>query len=250
MNTCSYSYDGERCQEAVWRNAPDGKCVFHSGANGSDSAAAADVWNAARLMASAGDTVFHGWHFPPDENGFMGVRFAGRADFSNSVFSGVSRFLNAVFDKNAVFDGATFRGPVRWGHIRFAADLSARETVWSGGVQAGGGYVAGNADFSASRFRADAGWGGVHFNAAVNFEKAVFMRAAVFRGTHFEAQVSFSSTQFKQGAVFRDVELRNVADFSGSVFQGPCEWAGALLARGTDGLLNLVAHARPTDSCN
>lgn len=173
---------------------------------------------------------------------FGGARFAGDAEFSESVFHGETvfdetrfredvAFTACVFHQQARFRGATFDGGAR----TLKDDASFVDaTFHSDAVFQAAQFRYANfqrvdfeadAEFDAVRFDRDAefneatftnpvSFDEVHFGGDADFSTAHFERVAAFRGAFFSGE----SRHHNKSAVFEDASFETDADFRDAVF--------------------------------
>lgn len=194
------------CTEPAWTGNDDGRCLYHSPANGRHDDHARQVWRAARETILQGQPGhFAGWHFPPDPDrqGFAGQRFVHGANFSSATFHGEATFRQAAFEDVTVFDGATFLGLADFSDAAFG-QFAAFDGV----------TFAGRANFSQAGFDGEAWFIGTTFAAAADFLNARFASTAAFNSALFRGNASFSYVTFRSAAHFQHATFAGMALFS------------------------------------
>lgn len=120
---------------------------------------------------------------------------------------------NRPFLKSALFDGATFLGPVRFSGVAFVDDVSFDGAAFHGPTSFDDAVFASHARFSRatfegpaafprSRFNSHAWFAGASFGGNVDFEDAKFAGPAWFDSTAFAADVLFHRASFAGDTAF------------------------------------------------
>jgi uncharacterized protein YjbI with pentapeptide repeats len=146
--------------------------------------------------------------------------FAG-VDFTRAVFTGGTRFDDAMFADSAVFTDATFDGDAsllrtRW---RTAADLQ--------GVTFRGASIFDEATFERrvsfggeARFLGETAFRGARFADSSLFDRVAFSGKVSFRGAAFDGNVSFEHATFGGETSFKDASFADMAMFRRTSFKG------------------------------
>ena len=146
--------------------------------------------------------------FTLDGAGLSRITFKRHASFLNAEFNGSPGFRECTFKQGANFSHAVFHDGT--------ADF--KSTVF---LEA--------ADFFNTEF-ADACFDWAVF-AESQFNKATFLKDALFRGATFGATAKFHSAEFLGVTRFNESNFRKGADFSGALFEGPAHFRGLQMRR-------------------
>jgi hypothetical protein len=235
---CSYG-GGGKCKEAAWSESPDGFCLLHAPNNGKDTTSARLVWQAARKKRSEPTADFTGWHFPADEEGFLGGTFLGPTHFSKTTFDAPARFLNVTFNDTVCFDDTIFAGEARFGHVRFLKEATFARCLFRDSAAFGAAVFEGAALFNNAGFRKSCSFGGVAFNSTSEFKEVSFRGPATFEAATFKDDASFEGTAYKSSVNFMRARFERYVSFEGTVFNGPPLFEGILLTLGKNAALGL-----------
>ena len=126
---------------------------------------------------------------------FNDVVFHSYANFTNTHFSGVTKFINTKFHRHANFNMAIFKQTVEFSFANF----------FEGAI------------FSPSYFH-----GPVHFSYAtfhddVNFDNSLFYKEALFMFSKFYKVSKFIKTNFNCDAIFHNAKFYNKTSFTGFI---------------------------------
>lgn len=186
---------------------------------------------------------------------FNRATFDASVDFSISKFEGEARFLKAnfygknsekhgvancfkecIFEKKAIFDGASFSEKVDFGISRFEDEASfvgvkfdanpTKDNIMENNFEGSIFYektsfekakFQGRVDFRNSRFKDEARFLNVNFLAPIvsttyntfenNFSGITFDKTTIFSGSKFYGKVKFSTTRFNDEAKFVGVDF-------------------------------------------
>lgn len=189
---------------------------------------------------------------------FNRASFNASVDFSISKFEGEARFLNTkfngknsekhsvanlfkecIFEKKAIFDGASFSEKVNFGISRFEDEASfvgvefdanpTKDNVVENNFEGSVFYektsfekakFQGRVDFRNSRFKDEARFLNVNFLAPIisathdvfenNFSGITFDKTALFSSSEFHGKVNFSITRFNDEAKFVSVDFLGI----------------------------------------
>lgn len=156
--------------------------------------------------ASFSDVTFH------DEVWFTHATIGGVADFSGSVFEGMSHLRDAVFESDVVVRNIRtteqffLAGTVVRGDLD-CTDASFEHFQFSATVD-------GKTDFSRAEFIEKAIFRSSTFGDRVWFDDASFAGHADFTDTRFTQQVTFNRTEFLVDPTFDDTRFASDPDFT------------------------------------
>lgn len=177
---------------------------------------------------------------------FSGVRFAQTANFvqcridGNASFQGDSTVHRpgAVFEGDAVFASAHFRGSLDLRGVQFKKDASFNQVTVDGNLNCNGEgqeratLFEGSALFVQARIVGQADFRETAFSQDTNFALATFGSLVIFRpeseratqGALFAGKAAFSQTHFAAAVEFNGAVFKQPADFSLARFDGPASF--------------------------
>ncbi|MFB8761334.1 pentapeptide repeat-containing protein [Nocardiopsis alba] len=151
------------------------------------------------------------------EAGFESAVFNGRADFSGAVFEERVWFQEAIFSGGANFEKARFSSDVEFGAVKFLWDAIFVDVEFGKRSGFRDATFGGFAEFSGVRFGADVDFWGAKFAVGPGFSKSEFEGKARFCGVDFGGGMIFDRAIFVRNAVFRR-SVAGGADFSEAIF--------------------------------
>jgi len=146
---------------------------------------------------------------------FHHVRFSKRANFNETKFYVSLNFFKALFDEEAMFEGADLRGSFRDAEFRGTANF--------------GGALFGRIFFTGASFLADANFSS-HATPEIasrseadeiseaDFANVIFRKRANFINRRFRQTTSFRNARFEQAPEFHQSVLHQDTDFYGTEF--------------------------------
>ena len=146
-----------------------------------------------------------------DELFFRDAVFMGRANFAGVRVSGLrAYFPMAVFEGEADFKGADFKGITEFRFASFGAGADFRNLRMHGAVY-----------FVSTRFRDDVVFTQVQSDDDVYFPSATFEGEARFDRCEWQESATFEDSRFLGPAIFEGTHLRKRLNLSRAVFHGP-----------------------------
>ncbi len=162
-----------------------------------------------------GDAVFSEACFSREMADFGGVKFSGKAYFSDAIFGGSAAFSKAKFGGGtAFFCGTKFHGSAFFSETHFTDGANFRRAEFGS---------AGSANFWHSHFvGAETDFSKVVFGANAGFREAQFdCRVTDFSEVRFRSYADFIQARFSGGkSSFNDSEFVGTANFAGAKFSG------------------------------
>lgn len=138
---------------------------------------------------------------------FEGFAFPAGTDFSDAIFDGPARFINATFGDHCSFTNVNCKRAAQFKNVRFGHHLSfarARFDSW--------------ARFEQTTFGDDTSFESVNFENRATFSGAAFRGSAVFTGTSFSKAARFTAAQFGDDPSFAKTNFAGYTHFEGSTF--------------------------------
>ena len=156
--------------------------------------------------ASFSDVTFH------DEVWFTHANIGGVADFSGSVFEGMSHLRDAVFASDVIVRNIRTTGQFFLHGSVIHGDLDCTDTSFEHFQFSA--TVNGKTDFSHTEFLEKAIFRSSTFDDRVWFDNASFAGPADFTDTRFTQQVTFDGTEFLVDPTFDDTRFAIDPDFT------------------------------------
>lgn len=145
-------------------------------------------------------------------------------DVTRTVFSGRTRFDDAVFGAAAAFAGATFEGEATLARSRWRTDADFDGVTFREGTDFDEAVFERRVSFGdGARFLGRTGFRGARFHDGGLFDHAAFAEKVSFRDAVFERNVSFEHVTFAE-ASFRNVSFADMAYFRRTSFNGPASF--------------------------
>ncbi|MGW1362944.1 pentapeptide repeat-containing protein [Streptomyces chartreusis] len=144
---------------------------------------------------------------------------------------GDARFRSAVFQDDAWFDFATFRGEARFQSAAFQGDAVFGAATFQGKAEFVKATFHGDAVFEAAAFERDAGFREVAFEDDARFSGTAFWGQAEFGGATIHGDAGFVRATFHSGARFQEATFRGDADFEAAAIHGDAGFVKTVFER-------------------
>lgn len=221
-------------------------CILHSPNETKDAA------NFASVLAQHQETRGHDYSFIvfPSDVDFRGKVFETPVVFMGVIFTGSARFGDCTFKENAYFmsDYFNFAELTRGiGRIVFTKDAGFVDARFEKDALFEGAHFKKRALFTNAIFNRQASFTGVHFFAASHFSKASFNEKTSFEGASFEGNANFSWATFRGKTVFSGPSFNLGASLSDLEHRADFRWLNideksAIEFRGVDLSRALFSH--------
>ncbi|WP_194853196.1 pentapeptide repeat-containing protein [Nocardia sp. SYP-A9097] len=174
---------------------------------------------------------------------FDGATFPGNAGFDGARFSGSTRFDGATFSGNAGFDGANFFRTAKFGNATFVGPTNFGKATFYGTANFDNSTFSGDARFFAVTFSGAGRFNSAKFSGTANFDGATFSGNATFSGVTFDGDVNFGRVTISKIAGFGEARFSGTADFRNATFSGSTNFGSATFSGPAD--FRTATFARP-----
>jgi uncharacterized protein YjbI with pentapeptide repeats len=154
--------------------------------------------------------------------------------FINCVFKGdvlayvhddrKNETYNAIFYKDADFQGCDFQGKSAFKYVKFEGDANFKNTQYHDEALFKYTKFSTDVSFSNSSFHKDANFKYTKFPESASFDKTAFKRLANFKYAKFPEGVTFEGTQFKGEANFKYTKFYEPVNFDNVAFDGDVDF--------------------------
>jgi len=149
-------------------------------------------------------------------------------DFKDFIFLGDINFIvefNLAKFKNAIFEGVTFKGDVKFEKSIFEGITYFAKATFEGYADFGEATFEGYTNFCETTFKDFAQFREAKFKDNAIFEDAIFKEKSYFYGATFK-NVNFRKVSFKNNAEFGSTNIIGYADYKDSYFEQNVNFGG------------------------
>jgi pentapeptide repeat protein len=168
------------------------------------------------------DTGYCVMHFPGTEKSdefnfaFAAKLEDGDYDFRGVWFPDELKLSEHSFEKNAVFESATFKALANFSRANFGLRADFTKAVFEEQAQFNSANYTARANFDDVAFKGNANFDRATFRARVGFNSARFEKRASFKSATFHDRTNFGRASFRGGVNFRLSNFKNYVRFEGA----------------------------------
>ncbi|RCV63091.1 Pentapeptide repeat-containing protein [Methanophagales archaeon] len=164
--------------------------------------------------------------FGGDAN-FGSARIGSTAEFTEAVFKKEANFNGAQIEESAFFKSATFEGKADFISARIGGTADFTGAEFKQQAIFSRAQIEESAFFNPATFKGEANFGSARIGSNAEFTEAVFKKKASFNRAQIEESAFFNLATFEGNADFISARIGSTADFTGAEFMKQAIFNGA-----------------------